>query len=398
MAKGGRLRGGAALGAAVLAAALGAAWPGRAQPPAGPEPDAGLAPEERLWRDILACEEPLPATQPFRPWFAAAEARRQRQLRLLRTYQSLYPGGRHRDEAIGRELNVLFELAVLRGEEPAALRGRISELLRAPPSPAAEEEAAWWEIVCRRRAPDAATQPASGPALSPAGPLAADAELRAAYREYLARYPRSRHVPRLASVLFDAAVQRGDLEEMRALAATLAAGFPDHVTTRTLRARVGLEEQIGRRLELRVELVDGRELDVAELRGGPVLIVVWAGFDDAARRCAAGVERFRRAQPEVRVLGIGVDETPAATAAAARELELDWPQANDGLGWGSRYVRGWGLRGIPRVLVLDRQGCLLGVADGERWELLARRALEPAAGGAAEASRPAGAGAGGGLD
>jgi hypothetical protein len=118
--------------------------------------------------------------------------------------------------------------------------------------------------------------------------------------------------------------------------------------------------------------------DAQPCRGVPLLIVVWAARDEASCRCALEIERFRRDHPELRVFGIGLDESAAQTAARAHELGLDWPQCNDGLGWGGTFVRYWGIDRIPLVLVVNRAGFLVGSGGADSWRPLVARALEPA--------------------
>jgi len=109
----------------------------------------------------------------------------------VQLYLTLYPGGAYRDEAVHIELQTLFELATLEDGDFEPLCRRVQELLAAPPSPDAEQEAAFWEVTCRRvarvRGRDADTQPTTA-ASQPAAPLAvADTEMLAAYAAYLRR-------------------------------------------------------------------------------------------------------------------------------------------------------------------------------------------------------------------
>ena len=371
--------------------------PGRAEPPpADTAPRTTItAAEEALWQRVAALEQASPATQPYEKWFATAEQNRAALLDHVRLYTTLYPGGAHRDDAIRIELATLFELGTLRGGDLQPLCERVTEYLGAPPSQAAEHEAAYWEIICQRlwhrlpacvftdKLPVPHTQPvaqASSLCLhrQDAGATpwpSLDADLRAACRVYVERYPRSRHVPRLAGLLFEDAARRGDREDMRAAVECLGTHFPNHAATRAVLGEWNREESVGRSFWLACRTVDGRTLDTREYLGQPVVIVVWAGFDAAARQCVQKIEQFRKAHADLHVVGVSVDETVEATAAAGRELEIDWPQFNDGLGWGNEFVRSWGVTRLPYVFVVDRQGRLAGATAGDGWEAWARRSL-----------------------
>lgn len=324
--------------------------------------------EEELWRHIQALSKPVPRSQPSAAWFTAAAQRRAALLERVQLYLLLYPGGAHRDEAIRLELATLFEAAMLRGGDLEAFRRRVARYVRDPPSEAALHEAAYWEIVCRRAAV-ATSRPTTVPILSP------DADLLAAWRGYVERFPRSRHMPRLATLLFEDAARRGDRAAMQATIALLARHLPDHTVTAALMAEWNRLESVGRTFWLTFRTAEGRAIDTRTYLGQPVLIVVWAGFDEATRRCALRVEQFRASHSDLRVVGVSLDRDPEQTAAAAGALGIGWPQFNDGLGWGNEFARTWGVRRIPRVFVIDRAGRLLGSRAGEGWEELARAAL-----------------------
>ena len=289
-------------------------------------------------------------------------------LERVRLYLSLYPGGARRDEAIRLELETLYELGALHGGDVSELCQVAARYRKTPPSRVAEAEAAYWLILCgQARLTEA--QPTGQSSARPLRKL--DAESIVAMREYLNRYPKSRYVPRLGTLLFDWAARRGDREGMLKVAKHLGTHFPGHIATTSLLSRWNREETIGQPFPLDLRTLDGRHIVAADLVGRPTLIVVWAGFDTAARACAESIERYRREHPAFRVIGISLDETPDATRKACAALGIGWPQVSDGTGWGGEFVRMWGGRQIPFVFVLDRGGRLLGWATETRWRELA---------------------------
>lgn len=300
--------------------------------------------------------------------------RRAHGLKRVRLYLALYPGGTHRDEAIRLELETLYELGALRGGDLSELCRAATGYSRNAPSRVAEEEAAYWLILCARsNATDGAGEPASQPATGPLRKL--DAASVAAMRDYINRYPKSRYVPRLAALLFDWAARRGDRECMLDLVKHVGTHFPHLATTKSLLGRWNRAETLGRPFHVDLSTPDGRRIRARDLLGRPALIVVWAGYDVAARDCAAAIEQYRQAHPELQTIGVSLEEAPAATRAACTALGIEWPQVSDGRGWGGDFVRTWGVREIPFVFVLDRGGRLLGCATDGRWRELADAAL-----------------------
>ena len=363
------------LSIASLALILAAPRPGHAQSPDESRVPAG---EPELWQRIVALE-PLPtATQLSENWFEAARERRRGLLARVRLYLTLYPGGAHRYEAVRLELTALFELGTLPGGTLAPLRERVEEILRAPPSEASRDEAAYWAIVCQRwQASAAATQPVGQG--RPGGPAAAqlrpDADTLHAYREYVEKYPRSQYAPRLAARLFADAARRGDRADMQRIVQRMTECCPQQAGTAQLAAEWRREALVGEPFWPASPSMAGCPWDSRDYAGAPLLIVVWAAFDEPSCRCVPEIERFRKDHPALRVIGISLDESAEPTVAAARELGVDWLQCNDRLGWGGAFVRFWGIDRIPYVLAIDQAGRLAGSAPVDGWETLARRVL-----------------------
>ncbi|MEW6199213.1 MAG: TlpA disulfide reductase family protein [Planctomycetota bacterium] len=360
--------------AALVAALMWGGWAWGGEPP-GTTP---ITPHEQtLWDRVVEAQRPVPVTQPFKDWFDSARQQRRLLLSRVRLYLTLYPGGVHRDEAIRWELRTLFELETLqgtgsgergtgvlgarRGGELGPLVERVTELRRAPPSAAALQEAAYWAILCERAGGgEAAAVESAATGLGPA--------LRQAYLAYIRAYPRSTRVPWLAALVFDDAARGGDRPLMAELVALLTSTFPEHPVTGSVRGKWQRTRAVGEPFEPLLPGLDGKLLDWSAYRGRPVMLVVWAAFDDASRRAVQRIGHVRAGHPQLAVIGVSLDETAEATRTAARELELDWPQCNDGRGWGGEFVRQWGIDRLPLVFVIDAAGRLVASDAGDGWE------------------------------
>ncbi len=352
--------------------------------------DSITAQEEALWQKIQQLGRDPASEQPFGLWLAQAAPRRVELLEQLRLYLTAYPGGTHRDAAIKLELATMFEAATLADGDLDPLRRRVDDLLRDPPSPAAEHEAAYWQIIVLR---DVGEQDNRPPATQPlvGADDSAEREMLAAYRLYIERYPASRHVPRLATVLFEHALRQGNRDGMQAVIRHMGEHFPAHAATKALMAEWNRVESVGKPFWLAFTSTHGHPVDTREYRGHPLLIVVWARFDAEAVAAAEQVEAYLQAHPRVRAVGVSLDVTPEATNAACQRLGIHWPQFNDEFGWGNVFVRSWGVRRIPHVFVIDAQGRLVGSTTEGQWQAWLDRL--PAAVGGAPATRPAGGGA-----
>ncbi|QOJ14328.1 MAG: TlpA family protein disulfide reductase [Planctomycetia bacterium] len=377
-----------------------------AQSPAGvgmvaPGAPAALSADEQLWASIRAMESsdsPAGLSAPDR--FAWHSERSRQVLARARAYQSLYPGGPRRDDAVELELAKLFELITGTGLPASELCARAERVAAGAPSRRALHEAEYWRMICdverRRGAARAVAAPAAesavgGGTTSPGGGVSGgpqvpsvaprkaasvldrDAELLGAYADYVRRFPDSRRTPRLAQVLFEDAAARSDLGDMRAMAVLL--GPSDSLALRSAAATLRRFETIGRPLWVTFrDSASGDPIDTRKWVGSDVLVVVWAGFDAEARAAVATVEQARASDTGLRVVGVNLDAPACEGQRAARELGISWPQWNDGLGWAGAFSQEWGIREVPFILRLDAEGRLAGFYSGAD---AARRAVPP---------------------
>ncbi|MFN0137646.1 MAG: TlpA family protein disulfide reductase [Phycisphaerae bacterium] len=326
-------------------------------PSASPVPVT--SPDAALWESIerLSNDDPVAGGS---GGFATRIERRRQLLEKLRIYRASYPGAAKIDEACRRELATLFELGTLEGGDFGELERVVATWLERPPSPASLHEAAYWRIELR------STRGEFGNVRVRLGDGDWEPARLDAYREYAAAYPLSRHVPRIATILYDDAARRGRQGEMRDIATRLARDWPDSGVAEQLSADVRRREAVGKPFSLRSATTNS-EIDTTAWPGQTVVIVVWSSIDAASRERVAEVESTRAARQNVRVIGVNLDQSNDAMLAVARSLNIEWPQVHDGRGWAGDFVRTWGVRETPFVLVIDPRGNLVGSTGGDEW-------------------------------
>ncbi len=147
-------------------------------------------------------------------------------------------------------------------------------------------------------------------------------------------------------------------------------------------------------MDLKFIAADGREVDLAKLRGKVVIIDFWATWCVPCLKelpnTKAAYEAYRKHGAEM--IGISFDHTPKDPAkpvtsdrtkeqflADATKLGMTWPQYFDGKGWDCELGRRYNIVSIPRIWVLNKAGVLqTQFAYGRKlWDLLAKETGHP---------------------
>jgi thiol-disulfide isomerase/thioredoxin len=130
-------------------------------------------------------------------------------------------------------------------------------------------------------------------------------------------------------------------------------------------------EALGKPLELKFTALDGREVDLAKMRGKVVLIDFWATWCGPCVAALPGVkstyEQLRQAEFEI--IGISFDNDKAKLDKFVKEKEMAWPQYYDGKQWENEIGRKYGIASIPTMWLVDKNGVLRDVhADANLTE------------------------------
>lgn len=142
-------------------------------------------------------------------------------------------------------------------------------------------------------------------------------------------------------------------------------------------------------VDLKFVAVDGREFDLAKLRGKVVIVDFWATW---CGPCLQELPNTKAAYAAfkpfgVEMVGISFDQAPKEGAQrnpadrtreqfieATKKLGMTWPQHYDGKGRKNEIGQRFGVDSIPRVWVINQEGFMVTQhATGRKiWELLAK--------------------------
>jgi thiol-disulfide isomerase/thioredoxin len=118
-------------------------------------------------------------------------------------------------------------------------------------------------------------------------------------------------------------------------------------------------------LDLKYTAADGREVDVAKLRGKVVLVDFWATW---CPPCVAEVpkivEAFQKHHSQgFEIVGVSLDQDKDAMTSFTARKGMSWPQYFDGQKWDNKISSSFGVDEVPQMWLLDKKGMLVATTD-----------------------------------
>ena len=119
-------------------------------------------------------------------------------------------------------------------------------------------------------------------------------------------------------------------------------------------------EALGKPVALAFEAVDGRKVDLAKLKGKVVLIDFWATW---CGPCVAELPNVKKTYTKFHnrgfeIVGISLDSNKKKLADFVADNDMAWAQHFDGKGWKNQFAVEFGIRSIPAMWLIDREGNL----------------------------------------
>ncbi len=113
----------------------------------------------------------------------------------------------------------------------------------------------------------------------------------------------------------------------------------------------------------KVKSTEGEDLSLDKFKGKVVLLDFWAVWCGPCRVEMPEVRKLwkKYSGDQFVIIGVNLDSNRAAFEAYVKQEGLTWPQYYDGLHWGNKLARLYGVTAIPHTVLIDREGIIRGV-------------------------------------
>jgi hypothetical protein len=266
-----------------------------------------------------------------------------------------------RGEWLKRRMRLIFERTVLRGDSFESLEQAAGEALEADPDGPAGAAATYWllRIELTRLAE------------TPATAATDDLRIRRTI-QFVRRHQQDYSCIGLVEEALRLAYTVRDFAAADRLLSLLRRNAPNDVRLTAVLGQDRLRRALGETWAPLLRSADGAPVDWRGLNDRPVLVVFWASWDTASRRLLSELNDYNtfRNQQRPQLMLVSLDENAESASAALARHSIAAIDAREPHGWAAPTANDWGIRILPAVLVLDKEGRLRHFAQGPSRRLL----------------------------
>ena len=183
-----------------------------------------------------------------------------------------------------------------------------------------------------------------------------DTEYEKSLRELIKDYP---HDDKAYDMLIIFAAESSD-DKARSIAnEVLAEPVSDSVKEKA-QAILRRLDAVGKPLDIKFTALDGREVDLSQMKGKVVLLDFWATW---CGPCVGEIPHVKEAYEKLHpkgfeVVGISFDNEKGRLTDFVQTHDMPWPQYFDGKQWQNKYGVEYAIESIPTMWLVDKNGNL----------------------------------------
>jgi len=344
-----------------------------ATPATVPAAASAQAEEEALYKKIIGLRS-LPRPQPGQSrqaYIQTVTRRFEQMLKLTDDYLKRFPNGKHLDEVQLLRLSALYMVAAANNKPLDDFYKEAEKIVAGSASKRVKSEASY--ILLRRELEDLRAKLIADSSRT-------DEQKQKVWKEqvvkklseYIKAYPESLRNAEFLSALISIALEDEDFARAQQLLQQMTKQFPDRKITAEMQRRVRLaaaaasQRAATKPVEAVLSTIDGKEIDLASLRGKVVLLDFWATW---CMPCVEALPKMKALYAKyhgkgLEIIGVSLDDSKDKLVEFVKARKVAWPQCFDGKGGASPLAAKFEVSVVPTLILLDRTGRIAHRVEG----------------------------------